>query len=240
MRMPVRPSMGATIVVYPRKALALQLRGELIDQRRLGVDGLLSDDVGAEPGVALQVPLRVGELGLVEHLLGDSLVELRLVGGRIDLGQHVAALHVLAFLEVDAQDASIHLRTHRHRVACLGRADAFEVDRHIAELRRRHRDGDGPAAQLRAATGELPLHGREQRGVDDDASHGRHNDQGERPLEQLGHLQSFAGGALGPTIVLHRVLEPLPCGARTESARSVGRPLAVERGCARKPSPGSG
>ena len=76
-----------------------------VDQRALRVDGLLRDDVGRELGVALEVALGVGELRLVERLLGQRLVELRLVGGGIDQRQHVAALDVLPFPELDAEDA---------------------------------------------------------------------------------------------------------------------------------------
>ena len=57
--------------------------------------------LAAKLRVALEVALGVGELRLVQRLLGERLVELRLVGGGIDLGQHVAALDLLPFLELD-------------------------------------------------------------------------------------------------------------------------------------------
>ena len=60
--------------------------------------------LAAELGVALEVALGVGELRLVERLLGLRLVELGLVGGGIDQRQHVAALDLLPFLELDAED----------------------------------------------------------------------------------------------------------------------------------------
>ena len=71
---------------------------------------------GGEPRVALEVEPGIGELRLVLRLLGDRLIELRLVGGRIDLGEHVAALDVLAFLESDADELAVDLRAHRHGV----------------------------------------------------------------------------------------------------------------------------
>ena len=89
--------------------------------------------------VALEIAPGVGELHLVERLLGDGLVELGLVGGGIDLGQHVAALDVLPFLEIDAEDAAVDLRPHGHDVARLGGADAVEIDGHVGNARRRRR-----------------------------------------------------------------------------------------------------
>ncbi len=103
----------------------LDLGGELRDQRALRIDGLLRHDIAAERVVAFQVALGVVELHFVEGLLGHGLIELRLIGGRIDLGQHVAALDVLPLLEIEREDAPVDLRPHRNEIACLGRADAI-------------------------------------------------------------------------------------------------------------------
>ena len=61
---------------------------------------LLTELVAASRDVALEIDAGIGERRFVLRLLGDRLVELRLIGGRVDLRQHVAALDVLAFLEV--------------------------------------------------------------------------------------------------------------------------------------------
>ena len=79
--------------------------------------------------------LRIVELRFVERLLGDRLVELRLVGDGIDLRQDIAALDVLAFLEIDGEDLAVDLRAHGDRVAGLGRADPFEPNRHVGDPR---------------------------------------------------------------------------------------------------------
>ncbi len=76
--------------VLDRRIVGFDLRLELRDERALGVDGLGGDDVGGKAGVALEVALGVGELHLVQGLLGDGLIELRLEGDRIDLRQQVA------------------------------------------------------------------------------------------------------------------------------------------------------
>ena len=119
------------------------LRLELRHQRALGVDGLGGDDVGGKAGVALEVALGVGELRLVQRLLGDRLVELRLEGHRVDLRQHVALLDLLAFLEIDRHDLAVDLRAYGDQVAGLGGADAFQPYGHVGELglRRHHRHG---------------------------------------------------------------------------------------------------
>ena len=83
--------------------------------------------------VAFEIALGVGELRLVQRLLGDRLVELRLIGGRIDLGEQVAFLDVLAFLEIDAEDVAIDLRPNGDSVPGLRRANTVEVDRDIAD-----------------------------------------------------------------------------------------------------------
>ena len=113
MRMPVRPvdrrDDGGVGQRRPRAVdgglVGLHLRGVLRDQRALGVGLLLVDGVGGgELLVAREIDLGVGELRFVLRLLGDGLIELRLVGGRIDARQHVAPLDVLAFLEADASN----------------------------------------------------------------------------------------------------------------------------------------
>ena len=140
----------------------LDLRGKLIDEGALRVDGFLSDDVAAELGIALHVALGVGKLRLVERLLGGGLVELRLVGRRIDLDEYVAPFDVLAFLEIDAEDAAVDLRPYRHGAARLGGADTFEVQRKISDASWSDEDGHGAIAHLRGATpaGLLLLVGR--------------------------------------------------------------------------------
>ena len=174
-----------------------ELGRELVDQRLLGVDGLLGDDVAAELGVALEVAMGIGELGLVERLLGDGLVELGLVGGGIDPGDDVAALDLLPLLEIDAEDAAVDLRAYGHRAARLGGAHAFQVERHIVDAGRRHRDRNRARQHLgRPAAGELFLHRRQHRGVDDDAGHRRGDSEPQRAPDQPARRDSWRRGAL--------------------------------------------
>ena len=82
-------------------------------------------------GVAGEIGLGVHELGLIAIALGGHLVELRLVGTRIDLREQVAGMHGLPFGEVDADDLSLDLAAHDDRVVGDDRADAGQIDRHV-------------------------------------------------------------------------------------------------------------
>ena len=75
--------------VGDRRVIGRDLRGQLLHGGALGV-GLLLGREFAELGVALQIEIGVGEIGLVLDLLGLGLVERRLVGPGIDLDQQVA------------------------------------------------------------------------------------------------------------------------------------------------------
>ena len=99
--------------------------------------------------VALEIDPGVGQQRLVLRLLGDGLVELRLVGGRVDARQHVALLDVLAFLEVDAEQLAVDLRAHGDGVERLGGADRVEIDRHVGALGRR-RPAPAPGRRRRS------------------------------------------------------------------------------------------
>ena len=97
--------------VVDRRLIALHLRFELRDQRLLRIGLLLRAGVHrGEARVAFQIDARIGERRLVLRLLGDGLVVLRLIGARIDLGEHEALLDVLAFLEGDLDDLPADLR----------------------------------------------------------------------------------------------------------------------------------
>ncbi len=85
----------------------------------------------AQLGVAIEIGLRVRELGLIAIARGGDLVDLRLVGPRIDLREQVAGMHGLPFGEVDADDLSLDLAAHDHRVVGDDGADAGQIDRHV-------------------------------------------------------------------------------------------------------------
>ena len=115
--------------------------GELQHQRVLRVELLLGGEVLlGERGVAGEVELGVGEVGLVLRFLGDGLVERGLERPRVDLGQKIALLDHLAFVEGDLHDLAVDARPDQDGVVGLDLADALEDDRKIRALDRRHSD----------------------------------------------------------------------------------------------------
>ena len=81
--------------------VGLQLRLELRDGGTLRVGLLLGDGVRlGQPRIALQVALGILQQRLVLGLLGEGLVELRLVGGGVDLGEDIAFLDLLPILNI--------------------------------------------------------------------------------------------------------------------------------------------
>ncbi len=94
-----------------RRLIALHLRGELRDERACRVRGLPGRVLALhELLVAGEIEAGIGERRLVLRLLGDRLVERRLVGARIDMRQHLALGDVLALLEVDVEQRAVHHR----------------------------------------------------------------------------------------------------------------------------------
>ena len=91
-----------------------------------------------------RIPLAAwGMMGLIAIAVRAELVDLSLVGTRIDLGEEVADVHGLPFGEIDADDLSLDLAAHDVGVIRDYRADAGKVDGHVVLLDRsgddRHR-----------------------------------------------------------------------------------------------------
>ena len=115
-----------------RQARVAELHLGGVDQRLVGLDRRLqlrrlapsgSRPAAASPspcspkcGVALEIGLGIGELRLIAFAGCRSLVDLRLIGARIDLREQVAGMHGLAFGEVDADDLSLDLGCARRSV----------------------------------------------------------------------------------------------------------------------------
>ena len=118
------------------------LRGQLLHGRALGI-GLLLGREFAELGVALQVQVGIGQVGLILRLLGLGLVERGLVRPRIDLDQQIALFHQLAFGEGDLVDLAVDPGPHLHGVEALNSAKPGEVDREVGLLHRRDGDANG-------------------------------------------------------------------------------------------------
>ena len=89
---------------------------------------------------ALVIQLRVFQLGLVAEKICLRLVESHLEGPGIDDRQQVSLVDVLAFLEIDLRQLSVHPALHADRVGSGHVAQSLEVHRHIAPLSRGHAD----------------------------------------------------------------------------------------------------
>ncbi len=108
------------------------------DTGTLGVE-LLPGREFAELDVTLQVQIDIGQIGLVLLLLGLGLIERGLVRAGIDLGEQVALVDQLAFLEGDLVDLAVDAGAHDDRVEGLNGSQAGQVDRKVGFLDR----GDG-------------------------------------------------------------------------------------------------
>ena len=104
--------------------------------RLLGVDQLRRGPaLGPQFVVAVEIGEGVGELGLIAIAGGGHLVELGLIGTRIDFGEQVAGIHGLPFGEGDLGDLSLDLAAHHDGVVGDDGADAAQIDRHVAAAR---------------------------------------------------------------------------------------------------------
>ena len=155
------------------------LRGQLRHRGTLGV-GLLPGREFAELGVALQIEIGVGEVGLVLRLLGLGLIERRLVGARIDFGEQVALIDQLAFLERDLVDLAVDAGPHLHGIEALNGAEPGQVDRKIGLLDRRDGDGNGSGRGISARSSPRTL------GTGDEIAPSRNN----RPRRALRSARS--------------------------------------------------
>ena len=117
------------LCVVDRALIAFDLRDELIDRRLLRVDLLARREILLiERCVTLQIELRVFQHRLVCGLFRERLVEGRLVGPRIDLGENIALLHYLALSEIDLRDLAVDAAADSHRVVRLDDAQSVEID----------------------------------------------------------------------------------------------------------------
>ena len=142
----------------------------------LGVELLLRDEAALDQGlVALEIEARVAERGLVLGELALDLHELGLEGPRVDLGQHVAGLDDLAFLEGGPHELAVDPAADRHRVQRGDRAEAGQVDGQVTgpggDGHHRDRPGAGGGGRLGApgtVQGEVAAAGQEARQDDPD------------------------------------------------------------------------
>ena len=139
--------------------------GELQHHGVLRVELLLGGEVLlGERGEAREIELGVGEIGLVLRFLRGGLLERRLKRSGVDLGQEIALLDHLAFVEADLHDLAVDPGAHENGVVGLDLPDALQDDRKIRALDRRHRDdnrrGAGGLSRLALSRRRRGLGGR--------------------------------------------------------------------------------
>ncbi len=122
----------------------------LRDQRDLRVELLLRHGVGLDQlAVAIDVHLGVAEQRLVVRERGFREFELNLIRSRVDLGEHLAFLDVVAFLEVHLHELAVDARLERHRVERRHVAEAVQHDRDARTSDGRDDDRHRSAARVR-------------------------------------------------------------------------------------------
>ena len=136
------------LVLRPRRRL--QQQRDLLDAQHRRQPARLAHR--RELLIARQIELLVGEQRFILRLLRHRLIVLRLVDRRIDFGEHVALLDVLALDEIDRHQLAVDLRAHGDRVQCADGADAIEIDRHVLYPWRRRQHRHGKIARQAAAT----------------------------------------------------------------------------------------
>jgi hypothetical protein len=84
-----------------------------------------------EVGIAVEIDARIFKMRLVAVAIGDRLIELRLVGSRVDLAEQVALLDRLPLDEINLDQLAGNLAAHDHIVVGNDGADAAQIDRHV-------------------------------------------------------------------------------------------------------------
>ena len=138
--------------IVDRRLIGRDLGRQLLHGRALGVGLLLGREL-AQLRVAVQVQIRVGEVGFVLGLLGLGLVERSLIGPGIDLDEQITLLDHLAFLEGNLVDLAIDPCSHRHGIEALYRSEPGQVDRKVGLLDRSDGNADGGSFFLRCGLG---------------------------------------------------------------------------------------
>jgi hypothetical protein len=131
-----------------------------------------------EIGIAVEVDARVFQMRLVAVAVRDRLIELRLVGGGIDLCEQIAFFDRLPLDETDLDDLAGDLAAHDHVVIGNDRADAAQIDRHVVA---RDRSSDDAHRRRRRGCRRrlVPPRGARQseRATGDDRDHRDHRQQ---------------------------------------------------------------
>ena len=130
----------------------------LRDQRDLRVERLARHRVlRGQPLVAREIDLRALQQRLVARQIALGLRQRRLIGPRVDLGDQIAFLDLVAFLEIDLDQIAADLASDRDGRERGDGAERIEIDSDVAladGLRHdRHRRRVAAAAPLRLGCG---------------------------------------------------------------------------------------
>ena len=145
--------------------------------------------------VAFQVDLGVGERRGIARQLAAHLIQRRLIGARIDLGQHIAGLDHLAFGEIDLHQHAAHLRAHGGGGQRRHGAQRVQRDVDVARHHARHADRlralvHHAASAVALGRIDRPDQKRQQTKTDRKPHHARQARIGARPA-----LHAFPGTA---------------------------------------------
>src|SRR6266852_5589392 len=122
-----------------RALVCLDRAFKLPHLRPLRIELLLGDHaLFVEKLKALVVHLHVAELRLIFGKLPFCLLELDLIGTRIDFQEAFALAHELTFLKINFCDLPIHAAVHGHGIKCCDRPESVEVHREVTALRGGH------------------------------------------------------------------------------------------------------
>src|ERR1700686_170819 len=134
-----------------RALIGLDRTFKLTNLRPLGIQLLFGDNpLFVEQLVAFVVDLHVAELCLILGELPFGLLELDLIGTRVDIKEVVTLMHELPFLEIDLSDLSVYTAVYRHGIKRRNCPKAVEIDGKISTLRGGNDHGHYEAARARS------------------------------------------------------------------------------------------
>jgi hypothetical protein len=101
--------------------------------------------------------LSVFELRLILRKLPKSLIELHLIGARVDFGKQLARVHHLSFREMYGDELAVYAALDRNGVKRSDRAQPAKIHRDLAGADRCGNHGHRPVALPLCHTGHLGL-----------------------------------------------------------------------------------
>jgi hypothetical protein len=104
----------------------------LLDERRLSIELLVSHRIlGDQTVIALEIELRIIEQRLILDFHRLRLRERRRIGTRINLGDDVPGVDLLALGEIHLEDLAVHPALDQNAIEGLHRAQGRKINRHV-------------------------------------------------------------------------------------------------------------